>query len=162
MHLYAATPSMHVPWFRHGLDAHSLILVWQLGPRERGTAVMGVQSPQGLWRGALCGAEPAAPAVSTSGCCAQLCAAPLEGPLTTEAFAAGAHVATGHVSAGAAVDTGVGLTLVVVDTTVCPTPPGVTLTFVPAEVTVWFRSGPRCVGLGWGFPALPPSCGLRV
>lgn len=53
--------------------------------------------------------------------------------LTTEAFSAGAYVATGHVFAGATVDTRVGLTLIVVDVTVCPTPPRGTVTFVSVE-----------------------------
>lgn len=53
--------------------------------------------------------------------------------LTTEAFSAGAYVATGHVFAGATVDTRVGLTLIVVDVTVCPTPPRGTVTFVSIE-----------------------------
>ena len=51
----------------------------------------------------------------------------------TEAFSAGAYVATGHVLAGATVDTRVGLTLVVVDVTVCSTPPRGTVTLVPIE-----------------------------
>lgn len=51
--------------------------------------------------------------------------------LTTEAFSTGAYVATGHVLAGATVDTRVGLTLVVVDVTVCSTPPRGTVTLVP-------------------------------
>lgn len=51
--------------------------------------------------------------------------------LTTEALAAGAHVAAGHVPAGATVGTGVGLTLVVVHVTVGPTPSRVTVTLVP-------------------------------
>lgn len=55
--------------------------------------------------------------------------------LTTEAFSAGAHVATGHVFAGAAVDTRVRLTLVVVDVTVCPTPPRGAVTLVPTQKT---------------------------
>lgn len=51
----------------------------------------------------------------------------------TEAFSAGAYIATGHVFAGATVDTRVGLALVVVDVTVCPTPPRGTVTLVPIE-----------------------------
>lgn len=53
--------------------------------------------------------------------------------LTTEAFSAGAHVATGHVLAGATVDTRVGLALIVVDITVRSTPPRGTVTLVPTE-----------------------------
>lgn len=56
-------------------------------------------------------------------------------PLTTEAFRAGAHVAAGHVPAGAAVDAGVRLTLVVVNVAVGPTPPRVTVTLIPAGGT---------------------------
>jgi hypothetical protein len=55
--------------------------------------------------------------------------------LTTEASPAGAHIAAGHVFAGATIDTRVRLTLIVVDVTVCPTPPGVTVTLVPGKVT---------------------------
>lgn len=61
------------------------------------------------------------------------------GSLTTEALAAGAHVAAGHVPAGATVGTRVGLTLVVVHVTVGAAPPGVTVTLVPAQGTAgWF------------------------
>ena len=76
-------------------------------------------------------------------------------PLTTEALAAGAHVAAGHVLAGAPVDAGVRLTLVVVDVTVGPTPPGVTVTLVPAEATTRrLRCSQRGRGLGWEQPRL--------
>lgn len=69
------------------------------------------------------------------------------GPRTAEAFPAGAHVAARHVLAGAAVDTGVGLALVVVDVTARPTPARLAVTFVPAEVTApTLRGGPRRVG----------------
>lgn len=51
----------------------------------------------------------------------------------TEAFPAGAHVAAGHVPAGAAIDAGVRLTLVVVNVAVGPTPPRVTVTLIPIE-----------------------------
>lgn len=51
----------------------------------------------------------------------------------TEAFSAGAYVAAGHVLAGATVDTRVGLALIVVDVTVCSTPPRGTVTLVPVE-----------------------------
>lgn len=72
-------------------------------------------------------------------------------PLTTEAFPAGAHVAAGHVPAGAAVDAGVRLTLVVVNVAVGPTPPRVTVTLIPAGgTTPRLRGGPGCVGLGCG------------
>lgn len=53
--------------------------------------------------------------------------------LTTEAFSAGAYVAAGHVFAGTTIDTRVGLTLVVVDVTVCSTPPRGTVTLVPTK-----------------------------
>ena len=188
--MYPATSSIHVPWFRHGLDAHSLMLVWQLGPGEGGTAVSvavtlgAVARSHLVWRKGPAlslgpgvnpsrsapppGKEP--PRVAVAGPVSWLRAAALGGPLctrspaplTTEAFPAGAHVAAGHVLAGAPVDTGVRLTLVVVDVTVCPTPPGVTVTLVPAEVTtrhlrLWpKRGGPRLGAL----PALPPSYDL--
>lgn len=44
--MYPATSSIHVPWFKQGLDAHSLTLVWQLGPGE-GAAVRAA-APRGL------------------------------------------------------------------------------------------------------------------
>ena len=76
-------------------------------------------------------------------------------PLTTEALPAGAYVAAGHVLAGAPVDAGVRLTLVVVDVTVGPAPPGVTVTLVPAEATTQrLRCGQRGRGLGWEHPRL--------
>lgn len=83
------------------------------------------------------------------------CVAEAPAPLTTETFPACAHVAAGHVFAGAAIDTRVRLTLVVVDVTVCPTPPGVTITLVSAEVTtLQLRCGLRCAGLGCGLSGL--------
>lgn len=149
MHLYPATSSMHEPWFRHGLDAHSLMLVWQLGPGER-EPVVGEPVTAGPWKDPAVGAslpprlqaEPrAAPIPAAAGAHGGREAArwPQSPPpgllLTTEALAAGAHIAAGHVSAGAAVCTRVGLTLVVVHVTVGPAPPGVTVTLVPAERT---------------------------
>lgn len=112
------------------------------------------------------GREP--PRVAVAGPVSWLRAAALGGPLctrspaplTTEAFPARTHVAAGHVPAGAAVDTGVRLTLVAVDVTVRPTPPGVTVTLVPAEVTTQqLRCGPRGEGLGWGHS---PLCHLPM
>lgn len=57
--------------------------------------------------------------------------------LTTEAFPAGADVATGHVLAGATVHAGVGFTLIVVNVTVCPAPARVAVT-------------PVALGKNWG------------
>lgn len=74
-------------------------------------------------------------------------------PLTAEAFSAGAHVATGHVFAGTAIDTRVRLTLVVVDVTVCATPPRGTVTFVPTQRTV-LQSGLRALPLDTLFPGI--------
>lgn len=135
MHVYPATSSMQEPWFRHGLDAHSLMLVWQLGPGERAGGRR-ARHPR-----ASEGAPPQAPPHPCGAGRAQRQPRPGEGPgpawapLTAEALAAGAHVAAGHVPAGAPVGAGVGLALVVVDVTVGPAPPGVTVTLVPAEAT---------------------------
>lgn len=190
MHLYPATSSIHVPWFRQGLDAHSLMLVWQLGPAEGNSREQLCPSPgaaAGSHRGSPLSpgrkgpalrhgprADPASlhhrqqalpraggPRAPRAGA-GSGSAAGASGPLTTEAFPAGAHVAAGHVLAGAAVDTGVGFTLVIVDVTACPTPPGLTVTLVPAEVTTpQLRRGPRRGGPDRGHSRLcHSSCGL--
>ena len=62
LHLYPATSSIHVPWFRHGLDAHSLMLVWQLGPGERGNAVSVAVTPGAMAK--FCLAWRKSPALS--------------------------------------------------------------------------------------------------
>lgn len=143
---------MHEPWFRHGLDAHSLMLVWQLGPGERAPAV-GMPIPTGLWQDPLqdprrrlgCSQSPALcpprrqPVPMAGRRHHRSPQSPPPGSLTTEALPAGAHVAAGHVPAGATVGTRVGLTLIVVHITVGAAPPGVTVTLVPAQGTAgWF------------------------
>lgn len=50
--------------------------------------------------------------------------------LTTEAGAACADIATGHVLTGASIHTGVGLTLIVIDVTVDTTPSRVANTVI--------------------------------
>lgn len=132
---------MHFPWLRQGLEAHSLMLVWQFGPagatqdtlrrdlgwRERWTAGGKKKGGGGFHdknphnRGRL---------------------------LTGEAGAARANVAAGHVLAGAAVHARVGLALVVVDVAVLAAPARVTRALVA-------EGGKReCMKLGlgwWGF-----------
>lgn len=136
---------MQVPWFRQGLEAHSLMLVWQLGPVGIGARVDGPASLPCAFT--LEGQRPSLRCqqllpVLQVGCIesprppGRTCLAVSPTTLTTEAFSAGAHIATGHVFAGATVDTRVRLTLIVVDVTVCSTPPRGTVTFVPIQSTV--------------------------
>lgn len=77
----------------------------------------------------------------------------------TEAFSAGAYVATGHVLAGATVDTRVGLTLVVVDVTVCSTPPRGTVTLVPIEA---IPASSMDAGVTVALVDLRQACGVMV
>ena len=154
-----------------------MMLVWQLGPGERENTVGVAVTPGAMAK--FCLAWRKSPALSlgpgnphqlaqeprgfsTAGVCpgsmrppgpALGPGAPI--PLTTEALPAGAHIAAGHVLAGASVDAGVRLTLIVVDVTVGPTPPGVTVTLVPAEATTRrLRCSQRGRGLGWEQPRL--------
>lgn len=77
----------------------------------------------------------------------------------TEAFSAGAHVATCHVSAGATIDTRVRLTFVVVDITVCSTPPRGTVTLVPVEA---IPAGPMDAGVTVALIDFRQACGVMV
>ena len=99
---------MQVPWLRQGLDAHSLMLVWQFGPV--GKADNTLHTCQ-FRRGST-----AVHAHTTI--------------LTSEAHATGANVSTGHVLAGASIHARVGFTLIVVDVTVFTTPARVTQAFI--------------------------------
>lgn len=78
---------------------------------------------------------------------------------TTEAFPACAHIAAGHVSASAPIGTGVGLTFVVIHVTVCPTPPRVTVTFVPVEAV---PASPMDAGVAAALVDLGQACGAMV
>lgn len=121
MHLYPATSSMQVPWFRHGLEAHSLMLVWQFGPV--GHKLHTLHSPCTFhwctWLTQFI--------TETLTRAAQI--------LTGEAHTAGADISAGHVLAGPSVHTWVGLTLIIVDIAVFAAPAGVTEAFVAVEET---------------------------
>lgn len=111
MHLYPATSSMQVPWFRHGLEAHSLILVWQFGPA--GPKLNTLQSQTGVH-----GSHNSLQNILT----AQI--------LTSEAHATIANISAGHVFAGTSIHARVGLTLIIIDIAVFAAPAGVTKAFI--------------------------------
>lgn len=106
MHLYPATSSMQVPWFRHGLEAHSLILVWQFGPEGH---TLNTRQSQTLIQKILARA-------------AQV--------LTNESHPTCAKISAGHVFAGTSIHTWVGLTLIIIDIAVFAAPARVTEAFV--------------------------------
>lgn len=108
---------MHVPWLRQGLEAHSLILVWQFGP---------VFEPENELRifhfkSGACDKQFTRRNKDT------------EHILTSEAHAARANISTGHVLTGASIHARVGFTLIVIDVTVFATPARVTKAFVADE-----------------------------
>lgn len=133
MHLYPATPSMQVPWLRQGLEAHSLMLVWQFGPATTKKIK--------LYDAALHLASPRR--------------RPQTQTLTGEAHAAAADVSAGHVLAGASVHARVGFAFVVVDVAVFAAPAGVTQTVIPEKNQSVKRQGPSSAHRS-GFHASSP------